>query len=41
MIGYVMVGTNDLEKAVAFFDDLLGVIGAKRAMSDPGRFVGW
>lgn len=41
MIGYVMVGTNDLDKAVAFYDDLLGVIGAKRAMSDPGRFVGW
>lgn len=41
MIGYVMVGTNDLDKATAFFDELLAVIGAKRAMSDPGRFVGW
>ncbi|MEX0838661.1 MAG: VOC family protein [Parvibaculum sp.] len=41
MIGYVMVGTNDLDKAAAFYDALLGEIGAKRAMSDPGRFVGW
>jgi catechol 2,3-dioxygenase-like lactoylglutathione lyase family enzyme len=41
MIGYVMVGTNDLDKATAFYDDLLSVIGATRAMSDPGRFVGW
>lgn len=41
MIGYVMVGTNDLDKATAFYDGLLGEIGAKRAMSDPGRFVGW
>jgi predicted lactoylglutathione lyase len=41
MIGYVMVGTNDLDKATAFYDELLGEIGAKRAMSDPGRFVGW
>jgi len=41
MIGYVMVGTNDLDRAVKFYDDLLGDIGAKRAMEDPGRFVGW
>ena len=41
MIGYVMVGTNDLDRAVAFYDELLSVIGAKKAMSDPGRFVGW
>ena len=41
MIGYVMVGTNDLDKATAFYDALLGETGAKRAMSDPGRFVGW
>lgn len=32
MIGYTMVGTNDYEKALAFYDDVLGVIGGKRAM---------
>jgi catechol 2,3-dioxygenase-like lactoylglutathione lyase family enzyme len=41
MIGYVMVGTNDLDRAVKFYDELLGVIGAKRAMADPGRFQGY
>lgn len=41
MIGYVMVGTNDLDRAVQFYDELLGVIGAKRAMADPGRFQGY
>jgi catechol 2,3-dioxygenase-like lactoylglutathione lyase family enzyme len=29
MIGYTCVGTNDLDKAVAFYSDLLGVLGAK------------
>ena len=41
MIGYVMVGTNDLDRAVKFYEELLSVIGAKQAMTDPGRFVGW
>lgn len=40
MIGYVTLGTNDLEKAVGFYDDLLGVIGAKRFMEEE-RFVAW
>jgi len=30
MIGYVMLGTNDLEKAKAFYDALFQVTGAKR-----------
>ncbi|MEM7729830.1 MAG: VOC family protein [Pseudomonadota bacterium] len=30
MIAYTSVGTNDLDKALAFYDDLLGEIGAKR-----------
>jgi len=29
MIGYVTLGTNDLPKAVAFYDKLLGSLGAK------------
>jgi catechol 2,3-dioxygenase-like lactoylglutathione lyase family enzyme len=30
MIGYVTLGTNDLPRASAFYDALLGEIGAKR-----------
>ena len=30
MIGYVCLGTNDLPRAAAFYDALLGEIGAKR-----------
>lgn len=40
MIGYVTLGTNDFEKAVAFYDEVLSIIGARRAM-DSDRFVGW
>ena len=36
MIGYSMVGTNDLEKAKAFYGALLGEMGAKVLM-DVGR----
>jgi catechol 2,3-dioxygenase-like lactoylglutathione lyase family enzyme len=32
MIGYVTIGTNDLDKARAFYDALLGEIGATRKM---------
>ena len=32
MIGYVTLGTNDFARAAAFYDDLLGEIGAKRMM---------
>jgi len=40
MIGYAVVGTNDLEKAAAFFDALLAPYGAKRMM-DTARNVIW
>jgi catechol 2,3-dioxygenase-like lactoylglutathione lyase family enzyme len=33
MIGYVTVGANDLEKAKAFYDVVLGELGAKRSMT--------
>lgn len=36
MIGYVTVGTNDLEKARAYYDTLLGDIGAKRILEIGG-----
>jgi predicted lactoylglutathione lyase len=32
MIGYVTLGTNDIERARRFYDELLGVLGAKRGM---------
>jgi predicted lactoylglutathione lyase len=40
MIGYVTLGTNDLKRAVAFYDALLGEIGAKRIM-EGDNFVAW
>ncbi|HMM15020.1 MAG TPA: VOC family protein [Parvibaculum sp.] len=41
MIGYVTLGSNDRQKAGAFYDELLGLLGAKRAMVDGDRFIGW
>ena len=40
MIGYITLGTNDLERAGNFYDALLAVIGAKRVMTDE-RMLGW
>jgi catechol 2,3-dioxygenase-like lactoylglutathione lyase family enzyme len=40
MIGYVTLGTNDLKRAAAFYDALLGDIGAKRMM-EGDEFVAW
>ena len=40
MIGYVTLGTNDLKRATAFYDALLGEIGIKRIM-DFGRGYAW
>ena len=40
MIGYTCVGTNQLERAVAFYDDLLGLLGAKPLFKSD-RGVGW
>lgn len=41
MIGYVTVGTNDMDRAVTFYDELFSVLGGKRFMEDPGNFVAW
>ena len=30
MIGYVTIGTNDMDRAVAFYDALLGEVGGKQ-----------
>ncbi len=40
MIGYVTLGTNDLDRAAAFYDELLKLIGAARFMEE-ARFVAW
>lgn len=40
MIGYVTLGTNDLERAVAFYDALLAEVGARRFMEEES-FVAW
>jgi catechol 2,3-dioxygenase-like lactoylglutathione lyase family enzyme len=40
MIGYVTLGTNDLKRAAAFYDALLGEIGAKRFM-EGDEFIAW
>lgn len=45
MIGYATVGTNDIDKARAYYDALLGTIGAKRLMEFETGFTlygtGW
>ncbi len=44
MIGYVTMGTNDIARARAFYDGLLGTLGAKRMMEfgeDAGGFTLW
>jgi predicted lactoylglutathione lyase len=41
VIGYVTLGTNNLDKAAAFYDALLAELGAKRLMEDKGRIIGW
>jgi len=40
VIGYITLGTNDLERAGRFYDELLAEIGAKRVMTDV-RMLGW
>ena len=40
MIGYVTLGTNDLARGAAFYDELLKPLGAKRMM-DTDSFIAW
>lgn len=40
MIGYVTLGTNDLARSVAFYDELLATIGASRFL-EMETFVAW
>ena len=41
MIAYTTLGTNDLDRATRFYDEVLAVIGAKRMMEQPGFFVAY
>lgn len=44
MIGYVTLGSDNMARARAFYDDLLGLLGAKRIMEfgdDMGGFTMW
>jgi len=40
MIGFATLGTNDLEKAANFYDQLLSPLGAKRAL-ELERLITW
>lgn len=40
MIGYVTLGTNDIERAAKFYDALCAEFGAKRIMESE-RFIVW
>jgi len=41
MLGYVTIGVNDMDKAVAFYDALLAEVGAKQLMGmDRIKFYG-
>ena len=40
MIGYVTLGTNDLARGAAFYDALLGEMGAKRGWQTE-RYIAW
>ena len=40
MLAYSTLGTNDLPRAAAFYDEVLGIIGAKRFMESE-QFIAW
>ena len=40
MIGYVTLGTNDIQRAAKFYDTLLGTLGATRMMQ-ADDFIAW
>ncbi|MEL7450819.1 MAG: VOC family protein [Pseudomonadota bacterium] len=40
MIGYVTLGTNNIERAAGFYDQLLGQLGAARMM-EADTFIAW
>lgn len=40
MLAYVTLGTNDLPRASAFYDELLALLGGRRFM-DEEQFIAW
>jgi catechol 2,3-dioxygenase-like lactoylglutathione lyase family enzyme len=40
LIGYTLVGTNDMQRALAFYDALFGTIGVNRLIELP-TMAGW
>ena len=40
MIGYALLGTNDIARAAAFYDAVLELMGANRFMESE-RFIAW
>lgn len=40
MLAYTTLGTNDLARASAFYDEVLALLGARRFMESE-RFIGW
>jgi len=40
MIGYVTLGTNDLARAARFYDEVFGLLGARRVMENE-QFIAW
>lgn len=40
VIGYLTLGTNDLDRSGTFYDELFSTIGVKRVMTDE-RMLGW
>lgn len=41
MLGYTMYGTNDVAKAVPFYDSVFAAMGAKQLMQFPNGGVAW
>jgi len=41
MIAYTTLGTNDLARAAAFYDEVLALIGGTREMEQPGQFIAY
>ena len=41
MIGYTLVGSNDLDKAKAFYDGVFGAVGVGRLMEFPNGACCW
>lgn len=41
MIGYITLGSNDMEKAKGFYDAVLAELGAKRGMAIEDRMQFW